>query len=512
MKPYAEPQSNTCNALPNWPKRLLVLGVLIAGISSCGRQDPAEPPKESAPAPPPAETAQGTDPQQGRSVSPRWTGDLDGMIQRRVIRVLVPYSKTQYFIDEGEQRGIAYEFGKKFEEDLNTRLKTGNLRVHVVFVPTTRDELLPALIEGRGDVVSAALTVTPEREKMVDFTAPSFTNVNEIVVTGPGAPNIASLDDLAGQQVFVRQSSAYYESLGKLNEQLKGKGKKELVLKVAPEALEDEDLLEMVNAGLVKIVVVDDYLASFWKQIFPNLALHDGVALRTGASIAPAIRKDSPKLKAELDAFVKKAGRGTAFGNVVLQRYLQSTKFAKNATATEDMKRFRAVVELFRKYGQRYDMDWLLMAAQAYQESRLDHSVRSPVGAVGIMQVMPATGKELKVGDIRQIEPNIHAGVKYIRFMIDQYFKDEPMDRINKALFAFASYNAGPARIRQLRGQAKERGLNPNLWFNHVERIASERIGRETVTYVSNIYKYYIAYRLAMDEMIEKQKAKQAGL
>jgi membrane-bound lytic murein transglycosylase MltF len=157
-------------------------------------------------------------------------------------------------------------------------------------------------------------------------------------------------------------------------------------------------------------------------------------------------------------------------------------------------------------------MDWLLMAAQGYQESRLDHSVRSPVGAVGIMQVMPATGKELKVGDIRQVEPNIHAGVKYIRFMIDQYFKDEPMDRINKGLFAFASYNAGPARIRQLRGQAKERGLNPNLWFNNVERIASERIGRETVTYVSNIYKYYIAYRLAMDEMIEKQKAKQAGL
>ena len=317
---------------------------------------------------------------------------------------------------------------------------------------------------------------------------------------------------MAGQQVFVRQSSAYYESLGKLNEQLKGKGKKEVVLKVAPEALEDEDLLEMVNAGLVKIVVVDDYLASFWKQIFPNLTLHDGVALRTGASIAPAIRKDSPKLKAELDAFVKKAGRGTAFGNIVLQRYLQSTKFAKNAMATDDMKRFRAVVELFRKYGQQYDLDWLLMAAQGYQESRLDHSVKSPVGAVGIMQVMPATGKELKVGDIRQLEPNIHAGVKYIRFMMDQYFKDEPMDRINKGLFAFASYNAGPARIRQLREEAKKRGLNPNLWFNNVERIASERIGRETVTYVSNIYKYYIAYRLAMDEITERQKAKQAGL
>jgi membrane-bound lytic murein transglycosylase MltF len=152
------------------------------------------------------------------------------------------------------------------------------------------------------------------------------------------------------------------------------------------------------------------------------------------------------------------------------------------------------------------------MAAQGFQESGLDQNVRSKVGAIGVMQVMPATGKELNVGDVKQLEPNIHAGVKYIRFMIDQYFKDEPMDRLNKGLFSFASYNAGPARIRQLRAETARRGLNPNVWFGNVERIVSERIGRETVTYVSNIYKYYVAYRLLLEERdrraAEKSKLK----
>jgi membrane-bound lytic murein transglycosylase MltF len=517
MRQYAETPPGMFDVHLNWLKRLLLVSALLTGASACSGKGPSKQADQQAPAEqkqsaqaPPAEATQDTLPESQRLAPTRWTGDLDGMIKRRAIRVLVPYSKTQYFIDQGLQRGLAYDFGKKFEDELNTKLKTGNLRVHVVFIPMSRDELLPSLIEGRGDVVSAALTITPERQKQVDFTTPSINDVNEIVVTGPGAPAIASLDDLAGQQVFVRKSSAYYESLLKLNEQLRSQGKKEVVLKPAPETLEDEDLLEMVNSGLVKIIVVDNYLASFWKQIFSDLTLHEQVALRTRASIAPAIRKDSPKLKAELDAFVKKSGSGTAFGNITFQRYLQSTKFAKNATASEDMKRFRAVVELFRKYGQKYEMDWLLMAAQGYQESRLDHSVKSPVGAIGVMQVMPATGKELKVGDIQQLEANIHAGVKYIRFMIDQYFKDEPMDKLNKGLFAFASYNAGPARVRQLREEAKKRGLNPNIWFNNVEQVASERIGRETVTYVSNIYKYYIAYRLAVDEMAERRKAKQA--
>jgi membrane-bound lytic murein transglycosylase MltF len=438
----------------------------------------------------------------------KWTGDLDGMVKRRVIRVLVAYNKTHYFIDKGTQRGAAYEAMKKFEDEFNLKRKTGHLRVNVVFIPVSRDELLPGLVEGRGDIAAASLTVTPEREKLVDFAAPAVTDVSEIVVTGPKSPAIATLDDLAGKEVFVRTSSSYHESLEKLNERFGKEGKKPVVLKPAPENLEDEDLLEMLNAGLVKAVVVDDFMAEFWKLILPDLTLHPDLALRTGGQIAPAIRKGSPQLKAELDAFMKKNALRTTFGNMMFQRYLKSTKFVKGATSEADLKRFQSLVELFRKYADQYGVDWLLMAAQGYQESRLDQSVKSPVGAIGVMQVMPATGKDMKVGDITQLEANVHAGIKYMRFMVDQYYKDEPMDPVNKMLFAFASYNAGPGRLRQLRSTAKQRGLDPNLWFNNVERVAAEKIGRETVTYVSNIYKYYIAYRLTLEEMEERKKAK----
>jgi membrane-bound lytic murein transglycosylase MltF len=334
--------------------------------------------------------------------------------------------------------------------------------------------------------------------------------VDEIVVTGPGAPAIASVDDLSGQEVFVRKSSNYYQSLLELNTRLQAAGKAPVSIQLAPEELEDEDLLEMTSAGLIKITVTKNYLADFWKQVLPNMTVHDTVAVHTGGEEAVVIRKGSPQLAKGLNYIIEKYGLGTAFGNMMAKRYLQSTKYVKDATSESERKKLLAMAELFKKYGDQYDMDYLLMAAQGFQESGLDHSVRSPVGAVGVMQVMPATGKELKVGDISQLEPNINAGVKYMRWVIDTYYKDEPMTRLDKGLFAFASYNAGAGRIRQLRKEAAKRGLDPNVWFGNVEQIASERIGRETVTYVSNIYKYYIAYKLVVDEEARRTTAKQA--
>ena len=437
-------------------------------------------------------------------------GDFDEMVKRRLIRVGTTFNRTFYFVDNGVQRGMVYEYGKLLEDELNKKLKTGNLKINVVFMPMPRGQLQAALTDGKVDLVMAQVNVTPELQQAVDFTNPMRTNVDEFVVTGPGAPAIATLDDLAGQEVFVRKGTLYERSLLAASEKLKAAGKAPIDVRPAPEYLEDDDVLEMVNAGLIKITVVDDFLAAFWKQIFPNLTVHDAVAVREGGTMAPAIRKNSPKLLAELNAFIAQHGMGSVFYNMMLKRYLDNTKFAKNATSEESQKRFENLAQFFRKYGDEYQVDYLLMAAQAYQESQLDHSVKSPVGAVGVMQVMPATGKELDVGDIQQLESNIHAGVKYFRFMMNQYYKDEPMDALNKGLFTFASYNAGPGRIRQLRREAAKRGLDPNVWFGNVEQIASERIGRETVTYVSNIYKYYVAYKLVTDERERRSVAKEA--
>ena len=440
-----------------------------------------------------------------------WTGDLDGMVERRMIRVLTTYNKTQYFIDKGTPRGTAYDQGKLLETELNQKLKTGNLQVAIQFIPLSRGELIPALLEGKGDIVMADLTVTPEREKQVDFTQSWIAGVDEIVVASPAVPAITSVDDLSGKDVFVRPSSSYYQSLTVLNERFASEGKPPVKLTPAPEELEDEDLMEMAHAGLVDLLVVDNYQAWFWQRVWPTLKIYPTVTLRRGGEIAWAIRKDSPQLKAALNGFLDKNGADSLNARMIFRRYLLNTQYVTGASADASRKRFLALVSLFRKYGSQYSMDWMLMAAQGYQESRLDHNAKSHVGAIGVMQVMPATGRELKVGDISKLEPNIHAGVKFMRSIVDRYYAKEPMDEVNKVLFAFAAYNAGPGRVRQLRREAEARGLDQNVWFNNVERVASERIGRETVTYVSNIYKYYVTYLLIQGEYIERRGMKRTS-
>lgn len=445
-------------------------------------------------------------------VERNWTGDLDGMIQRRVIRALVVYSKTYYFVDRGTQRGVAYEALARFGDELNAQLKKEKklrLPLVVVFVPLPRDQLIPALVAGRGDIAAAGITITPEREQRVDFSDPTFRPVDEIIVTGPATAPIAQLADLAGKEVFVRKSSSYYEHLVNLNAQLQAQGQAPLRLKPAPESLEDEDLLEMLNAGLVQLVVVDQPLASFWSNIFPRIKARPDLVINSGGELAWMFRQQSPRLKSAVNAFLKRHGASDPTRAEILRKYLKSSKFVKDAASQKELRKFQTTVELFKKYGDTYKFDYLLAMAQGYQESRLDQSVRSPVGAIGVMQVMPATAKQLNVGDVRKLDSNIHAGVKYIVHVRDAYFADEAMDELNKDLFAFAAYNAGPTRINRLRDLAAQRGLDPNVWLGNVELIAAEKIGRETVTYVSNIFKYYVAYTLVLEADEERRKARE---
>lgn len=465
-----------------------------------------------APAQPPTQEERATLEVHKDDMLKPWKGDLPGMLDRRVIRVLTTYSKTFFFINNGTQRGATHDIFIELERNLNLKLakekklKQRHLKVRIIFVPVARDQLFTALNEGKGDIAAANLTITPGRQTQVAFTEPLYPNVKELLLSGPASPKVDNLEALSGKTVFVRPSSSYYESLTALNARFAKESRPPVILEAAPEALEDEDLIEMLNAGLIPLIVVDRHKALFWKQVFPKIEVHENIVLRDNASIAWAVRKDDPQLLAMLNTFIKDNGQGSTLGNTLLLRYLKDAKYVKNAAAEKERRKFLTMVELFKKYGERYDVDWLLMAAQGYQESRLNQSVRSPVGAIGVMQVMPRTGKELKVGDIRSLDPNIHAGVKYMRWMIDQYYADEPMTPLDKALFSFASYNAGPARIARLRVETQKRGFDPNIWFGNVEYLAAEKIGAETVTYVSNIYKYYIAYRLIMDDRARKQK------
>jgi len=440
----------------------------------------------------------------------KWTGDFGGMAERHLIRALVPYSKTFYFLDKGVQRGLTYEGLKLFEKYVNDRLKKKTLKIRLVVVPTRRDRLLPALVEGLGDIAAGNLTITEQRKKLVDFSAPGYTGVDEILVTGPAAPPTNTLEDLPGKEIHVRESSSYYESLKQLNAEFKKAGKQQMKLVLADEHLEDEDLLEMMNAGLIPMIVIDSPKGKFWSRIFKDLTLHPNIKFRTGGQIAWAIRKNSTKLKNTIDDFIRTHGKGTLMGNMLFTRYLKNTKWVSNPLKDEERKRFEETIEFFQRYAKQYDFDWLMIAALAYQESRIDQSKRSRAGAIGVMQVLKSTAgdKNVNIPPIEEVEHNIHAGVKYLRFMRDRYFEKAPMDKLNKMLFSFASYNAGPAKVAKLRKEAVQAGLDPNVWFRNVEIIAARRIGRETVQYVGNIYKYYIAYRLSVDKFHKKEGAK----
>lgn len=433
------------------------------------------------------------------------TDDLDGIAKRRTVRALVAWSKTGYFIDKGQQRGINLEVAREFEKFLNTRLKTGKQPMAVVLVPVSRDKLISYLAEGRGDIALAGLSMTPSRREKMDFSVPIHEHVNEIIVRHKLAPQVRSLVDLAGKTVYLRPSSSYFESLQQMNSHLRGSGHAPVKIMPLDEHLADEDILEMMNAGLIDYTILDDFRASFWARIFTDVVLDKDAAVARDLPIAYGLRKNTPKLKALLDEFLKNHRIGSMYGNVLAKRYFNDNIWARSALNPNSMASFQKTVSIFKHYSDTYHFDYLMLTAQGYQESGLDQKQRSHVGAIGVMQVMPATGREMKVGDIRKLDPNIHAGVKYMSQLSRVYFNEPELDDFNRTLFCFAGYNAGPNRIARLRKVAQERGLNPNIWFDNVERVVAEKVSQETVQYVLNISKYYYAYKLVEEN--EKRRA-----
>jgi membrane-bound lytic murein transglycosylase MltF len=435
--------------------------------------------------------------------------NFDDMYEQRLVRVLVIHNKMMFFLDKGTKRGATHDLFVEFEKALNSQFDLKTRKIHVVFLPVPRNQLLSRLVEGYGDIAAGNLTITDERLALVDFSDPLLTGVQEQLVTGPASAEITTRDDLAGKTIHVRKSSSYFSSLEKLNQDFQARDLEPIELVAADENLEDNDLLEMVNAGLIPMIIVDSHKAAFWQDIFDDIDVHTDINVREGGEIAVAIRKDSPKLEEILNAFVKEHKKGSLLGNILFKRYLKENKWVKNAANKKELKKYYNMIALFTQYGDQYAFDPLMLAALGYQESGLDHGVRSGAGAIGVMQLLQSTAEDKNVGiaDIHELESNIHAGSKYLRFLRDRYFADPEIDDLNKTLMAFASYNAGPAKISKLRKKAAEMGLDPNIWFGNVEIVSAEVIGRETTHYVSNIYKYYVAYKLVEQQHLEREQA-----
>lgn len=443
-------------------------------------------------------------------VNAEFSGDLDQIKSRKLIRVLVNFSRTNFFFHQGAPQGFEYELLKAYEKFLNTSIKPRHKKVKMVFVPVPFYRIFDDLLAGRGDVAVAGLTITRARSRKASFTQPYITSVDEVAVAHKSAPPLKGIDDLSGRTVYIRKGSSYEKHLEALNSQLEQTGRKPVNITIADAHIVTEDILELVNADIVDLTVADRHIAQAWAAVLPDIVIHEDIVINSGGKIALAVRKENKQLLDSLNAFIKKNRKGSLLGNILFERYYESSRWINNPNTDKERQKLMQIVSLFEKYGQQYDINYIALAAQAYQESKLDHSKVSPAGAVGIMQVLPSTAADpnVNISNVTRIENNIHAGVKYLDFLRQRYFTDDAISDADRLYFSWAAYNAGPAKINKLRQIAKKRGYDPNQWFFNVEYIAAEKIGRETYDYVANIHKYYVAYQLYFDMTEQRMKRK----
>ena len=438
-----------------------------------------------------------------------WIGDLGDMRKRRFVRALVTSGTYLFYYEDGHPKGLVWEQLQDLQKKLNHGHPLSEF-VTVVPIPVPRGRLIPDLLAGHGDFIATDLSITPDRSALVDFTTAWRKGVNEIVVTGPGAPTLTSLDSLSGQEVAVRLSSSYDEHLEVLNQELVSAGRAPVRIRALSEILEADDILDMLASGVFSITIMDEYKARFWAEAFPAIQLHSEIPLDRDNRLAWATRPGSPEFIKFLDGFLAKHRQGTLLGNILIKRYLSDSPRLARAISREGLQQVREFQEIFEKFGTQYGYDWLQIAAQAYQESGLDPKAHNRSGATGLMQIRPTTARDKNVGihDISQPQSNVHAGVKYMRFLADRYFKEEEMHPMDQWMFTLAAYNAGPARIQKLRREASQRGLDQNKWVDNVETVAAQRIGRETVRYVTDIAKYFLGYKLTFERQLALQELK----
>jgi membrane-bound lytic murein transglycosylase MltF len=440
-----------------------------------------------------------------------YTDDLPGLLARKYIRVLTTMNRTNFFLAGGKAHGFEHALLKEYEKYLNQGIKRRELKITLEFIPVSRSRLLSGLVEGLGDIAAAGLTITEQRKKLIDFTRPYLTGIDELLVTYKNVPSPADIKGLSGKGVFVRKSSSYYESLLQLNRRLDLENLRPVGIAEADENLETEDILELVNTGAIERTVCDSHIAEIWSEVLHDIRIHETIKLRKEGKIAWAVRKSSPRLKNNLNSFLRNHREGTLLGNIFFKRYYEKNAWIKNplrGDAGRNIDRFRP---LFQKYARRYGFDWRLILAMAYQESGLNPKKKSHQGAVGLMQVRPSTAADPNVGikDVSGMENNVHAAVKYLDFLRDRYFSSEGIRPRDRVRFSLAAYNAGPARIRQARKRAEAMNLDPDRWFRNVELAVLRSVGQETVQYVSNINKYYVIYKNALERREAREKIKE---
>jgi len=439
----------------------------------------------------------------GAHLEEQYRGGLESVLERRYLRVLTSRSSFDYFLHQGGVGGFQYEMVRAFVQHLNRKYKQGRNELDIQFelLPVSSDQLIPQLLEGRGDMIAARLTITPSRENRVRFSIP-YRKVDEVVVTSLDPLPFQELEDLAGFRFAVRETSSYHDSLLAFNRRLTEKGLAPVEILIVPEAIETEAILQRLALGEYEFTVVDSLLSESAAAVFEGLVPLPLLKLREGGELAWATDPRHELLMREIDTFLPQYREGSLLGNMAKRAYFEIHEDLRLRLIQQAPKELSPYDSLFRKYAEKFAFDWRLLAAVAYQESKFDQKTRNRSGATGIFQIKPMTAQEkyIAIPEISgplNVENNIHAGVKYLAWIKGRYFEvvDE-MSESNRIRMMLAAYNAGPARLIKARAHAAKMGLDPNRWFRNVELALLDMKKREPVKYVSEVNKRYVSYLL----------------
>ncbi|MCI5147922.1 MAG: lytic transglycosylase F [Candidatus Electrothrix sp. MAN1_4] len=430
-----------------------------------------------------------------------WLGDLDGILERGQLRVLLSFSPTFFFQAKGQKMGLSTEILKRYEQFLNDQVVLGDKKMKLVFLPTPQERLLADLLAGKGDIVAADIQIQPAQKKQVKYISPVALEIQEVLVTRPDAAQFKSIFNLSGQKITVRANSPYAASLQELNNTLTSIGRKPVVIQEADPFLKDENLLEMTAAGLLPMTVIDSHVGKFWSTILHNIQLHKKIALRTAKELTWAIRADNILLEESIKYFKKNDYFPQNAHQALTEYYRKRGDFLKNNLELGPLEHYQSMQAFFEKYGKKYHFPPLLLAALAFQTSEFDPEFIGKNRAVGVMGLDPSAilqeGLKTDLKKIREPAYNIETAARYLRFLIDRYFSSPTLSKLDQTLMALAAYKANPEQVTAARKKAALAGYNPDIWFNHTENaFLSEDLGeyKNIAQYVGNIYKYSKAY------------------
>ena len=421
-------------------------------------------------------------------------------LSRNEIRIAVPYDPTIYVDAKGKPTGISVQVAKNFGMWLSENYKR---KISVTLVPTLPGKLIDSLDTGAADIAFGYLGQYHDRLNFPVYLSTSHAeHQKQVLVSAHNSPLINSADDLSGKLVCLgRQVRS--NALMKLNEKLAQEGRAPVILYKDQVGLDDEAMLQMVNDGLIPYAMGTEFRVDLWKPYLTNVKVYQDIRYDIGGNIGWAIRSKDKWLQEDIGSFSSSELNTEALLMFDQDAFKNQKSGLKDPKGKEEWARFVSMRPIFEKYGNQYHLNPLLLASFGFQETMLNQALISPGGAIGVMQLNAATGDAMNVGNIHEVDSNIHAGAKYLNDLVSDNFKEDGLDNSNRTLFAIASYNLGPKNIEKARNEAARRGFDPNKWFLNVEMTTAALFGMMTMNYVRNVYKYFVVYQLSLNPALD---------